>query len=207
MLKSNLSTRPFYNERAVHLALVLAALVVLAVTAFNARELVTLSSRNTTLSEGIARDETQASDLARQAEAIRRGTDRQEIDAISAAAQEANDLISRRTFSWTELFNLIEATLPPDVMLTAVRPDVREGVVTVTMNVIGRRSEDIDAFMAALERTRAFEDLVPRQEDLAEDGLRHAVLRGRYVGPPAATAPPKDAAAPAAPPKEGRAGL
>jgi Tfp pilus assembly protein PilN len=203
MLKSTLSTRPFYNERAVHLALVLAALVVLAVTAFNAQALVSLSARNTTLSAGITRDETDARDLARQAEAIRRGTDRREIDAISAAAQEANDLISRRTFSWTEFFNLIEATLPPDVMLTAVRPDVRDGVVTITMNVIGRRSEDIDAFMAALEKTGAFKDLVPRQENLADDGLRHAVLSGRYVGP---AAPPADPAAPAAP-KEGRAGL
>jgi len=203
MLKSNLSTRPFYNERAVHLALALAALVVLAVTAFNAQALVSLSARNTTLSAGITRDETDARDLARQAEAIRRGTDRQEIDAISAAAQEANDLISRRTFSWTEFFNLIEATLPPDVMLTAVRPDVRDGVVTITMNVIGRRSEDIDAFMAALEKTGAFKDLLPRQENLADDGLRHAVLSGRYVGP---AAPPAASSAPAAP-KEGRAGL
>jgi Tfp pilus assembly protein PilN len=204
MLKSNLSTRPFYNERAAHLALALAALVVLAVTVFNARALVTLSSRNTVLAGGIARDEAAARDLARQAEAIRRGTDRKEIDAITAAAQEANDLISQRVFSWTELFNLIEATLPPDVMLTAVRPDVREGVVTVTMNVVGRRSEDIDAFMAALEKTGTFADLLPRQEDVADDGLHHAVLSGRYVGPPAAVAPP---AAPAAPPKEGRAGL
>ncbi len=203
MLNSNLSTRPFYNERAVHLALALAALVVLAVTAFNARALVTLSARNTTLSAGITRDETDARDLARQAEAIRQGTDRREIDAISAAAREANDLISRRTFSWTEFFNLIEATLPPDVMLTSVRPDVHEGVVTVTMNVVGRRSEDIDAFMAALEKTGAFADLVPRQEDLADDGMRHAVLSGRYVGP---AAPPAAPAAPAAP-KEGRAGL
>jgi hypothetical protein len=88
-------------------------------------------------------------------------------------------------------------------MLTSVRPDVHEGVVTVTMNVIGRRSEDIDAFMAALEKTGAFADLVPRQEDLADDGMRHAVLIGRYVGP---AAPPAGPATPAAP-KEGRAGL
>ena len=43
----------------------------------------------------------------------------------SRAAQEANALIDQRTFSWTELFNQIEATLPPDVMLTSVRPAVQ----------------------------------------------------------------------------------
>jgi Tfp pilus assembly protein PilN len=208
MLKSNLSTRPFYNERAVHLGLALAAAVVLAVTGFNARALVALSARNTALAAGIARDEAAAADLARRAEAIRRGTDRKEIDAISAAAREANDLIAQRTFSWTELFNLIEATLPPDVMLTAVRPQVRDGEVTVTMGVVGRRSENLDAFMAALEKTGAFADLLPRQENVADDRLHHAVLNGRYLGPPPpAGASPKAPVAPAAPAKDGRAGL
>ncbi len=200
MLKSNLSTRPFYNERAVYLGLAAAALVALAVSALNGRALVTLSARNTALAAEIARDEAAAGDLTRQADAIRHGTDRKAIDAISAAAREANDLISQRTFSWTEFFNLIEATLPPDVMLTAVRPDVSEGTVNVTMNVVGRRSEDIDAFMAALEKTGTFAGLLPRQEEVTDDGLHRAVLSGRYVGPPAP-------AAPAPPPKEGRAGL
>ena len=40
MLRTNLSTRPFYNERAVQMALVAAAVLILAVTAFNAIELI-----------------------------------------------------------------------------------------------------------------------------------------------------------------------
>ena len=36
MLRTNLSTRPFYNERAVQLLLALAALLVVVLTAFNA---------------------------------------------------------------------------------------------------------------------------------------------------------------------------
>ena len=35
MLRTNLSTRPFYNERAVHVGIVVAALLVLAITALN----------------------------------------------------------------------------------------------------------------------------------------------------------------------------
>ena len=44
MLRTNLSTRPFYNERAVHVALGLVALVVLALTA-------TIGPRPTTSAE------------------------------------------------------------------------------------------------------------------------------------------------------------
>ena len=50
MLRTNLSTRPFYNERAVHLVLGLVALVVLALTVVNLVSVVRLSRQNTVLS-------------------------------------------------------------------------------------------------------------------------------------------------------------
>ena len=45
MLRTNLSTRPFYNERAVPLALAVVAVLVLAATVFNVTRLVALSQR------------------------------------------------------------------------------------------------------------------------------------------------------------------
>ena len=44
MLRANLSTRPFYNERAVQIILGVVVLVVLAVTAFNVAQLVRLTA-------------------------------------------------------------------------------------------------------------------------------------------------------------------
>jgi len=188
MLRSNLSTRPFYNERGAHWGLAVAALVVAAITVFNARELVSLSARNTELTAGIARDETAARDLAREADTIRRSLDRTQLEAVTDAAREANDLIDQRTFSWTAFFNVIETTLPPDVMLTSVRPRIQQGEVTITMNVVGRETDDLDLFMSALEETGAFADLLPRQEEVGDDGMHRAVLIGRYLGPPRAAA-------------------
>jgi Tfp pilus assembly protein PilN len=189
MLQSNLSTRPFYNERAVLLALALVAAAVLVLTAFNVERLIDLSRQNTDLGRRIAADQQAASDLIRRAEAIHAGTDRDELERVTAAAREANDLIDRRTFSWTEFFNLIETTLPPDVMLTAVRPQIREGVVVVTMTVVGRSTADLDAFMEQLEKTGAFADVLPRQEEVTEQGLHRAILSGRYLGRPVGEAP------------------
>ena len=45
MLKGNLSSRPFYNERLVSAALVLIAALALALTAFNGSKLYTLSTQ------------------------------------------------------------------------------------------------------------------------------------------------------------------
>ena len=49
VLRTNLSTRPFYNERAIHVAIGAAALVVLALTVWNVVRIVTLSRQNTEL--------------------------------------------------------------------------------------------------------------------------------------------------------------
>lgn len=194
MLNTNLSTRPFYNERAVYLALAAVAIGVLAVSVFNVRRLVTLSRQNTELTQRIAEQRAEAEELNRQAQAIRSGTSRTELEAVAAAAKEANDIIDQRTFSWTEFFNLIEGTLPVDVMLTAVRPQIREGVVTVSMTVVGRSTADLDRFMEQLEKTGSFADLLPRQEEVTEEGLHRAIINGRYLGlPPVPAQAPKGA--------------
>src|SRR5204862_6663350 len=49
MLRTNLSTRPFYNERAVHALLTVAGLVVLVLTIFNLYEIVVLSREQSEL--------------------------------------------------------------------------------------------------------------------------------------------------------------
>ena len=117
MLRSNLSTRPFYNERRVHLLAALVALAVVAFTAWNVTRLVTLSSRRTELRTQIAADETEAQTLRSRAESLEKSVDNAALIAVAASAREANAVIDRRTFSWTTFFNKLEETLPPGVML------------------------------------------------------------------------------------------
>ena len=220
MLRSNLSTRPFYNERAVHVLLALAGVVVIALTAFNAIKIISLSRQNTELSSLINRDRDEAQRLTREAQRIRAGINPEELEKTAKAAAIANSLIDQRTFSWTEFFNHIEETLPPDVMLTAVRPTFNDEVTTIQMTVLGKRTEDIDEFMEKLEATGAFEDVLPAQQDTTEEGLHRLLLESVYTGaqpepgaavpagatPPAATAPaPTPGPAPAPPAQSGRA--
>ena len=181
MVQTNLSTRPFYNERPVHLALGIVALLVLGLTVFNITQAVRLSSRNTELTERADRVEAVVADVAGQTLAIQRDINRTELDAVVTAAREANALIDRRIFSWTEFFNRIESTLPLDVMMTSVRPEIGEEEITVSMGVLGRRVEDIETFMGRLEATGAFAELLARQEEATAEGMYRAALRGRYL--------------------------
>ncbi|MEP6593826.1 MAG: PilN domain-containing protein [Acidobacteriota bacterium] len=205
MLRTNLSTRPFYNERALHLLLAAVAAVVVAISVVNAVYVVRLSRHNTELTSQTGAERAEAQRLLAEAARIRGTIDKDELAMIVNAAQEANALIDQRTFSWTEFFNRIEATLPPDVMLTSVRPTIKGGLAHVDIGVLGRRAEDVDEFMEKLEATGAFQDIVPATQDRTEEGLYRAAIESVYTSPgnqheaAAAKAPPASAAAPKAP--------
>ena len=198
MLRTNLSTRPFYNERAVHMTIAVAAIIVLGLTAVNVFRMVTLSRQNTELSSRINSDHADADGLSKMATDILRRIDKDELQLVVDSAREANALIDQRTFSWTAFFNRIEATMPPDVMLSAVRPTVRDGVTRVSMTVIARRAEDIDEFMEKLEATGAFDEVVPSQQDRTDEGLYRVAVESIYTGTTDETASPEgpDAAPP-----------
>ena len=213
MIRTNLSTRPFYNERAVHVVLGLAALVVLVLTAFNAIRIIALSRQNTDYSTRINRDRSEAVRLNAEANRIRAGINQDELQATAAAATGANRLIEQRTFSWTEFFNRIEDTLPADVMLTAVQPSFDQDVPVVMMTAVARRSEDVEEFIDKLEATGAFSNVLPQQTDPTDDGLHRVQLRAVYSntaaspGAPAVTAPAAGGAPPPpAPAEAGRQG-
>ncbi len=190
MIRNNLATRPFYNERAAHAAIALVAVAIVALTAFNLYRLVSLSARSTALAAEIRRDEDAAARVRRQAAALRARINHTELQAVMAGAREANALIDQRTFSWTEFFNLIERTLPANVMLSSVRPTIEGGRTTVHLVVLGRRAEDIDAFMEQLETTNAFRSVQPRAEDVTEEGLHRLALTAEYEAAPSGPALP-----------------
>ena len=181
MLRTNLSTRPFYNERAVHVVLAIAAALVLVLTAYNAIRIISLSRQNTEFAALINRDRSEAQRLTAEAQTIRAGINQEELQATAAAAAEANRLIDQRTFSWTEFFNRIEETLPADVMLSDVRPTFQQAVPVVSMTVLGRRTEDVDEFIEKLEATGAFGSVLPMQEDRTDEGMHRVQLRASYT--------------------------
>ena len=192
MLRTNLATRPFYNERAAHLVIGLAAAIVLAITVLNVIRVVTLSRHHTELSSRADADRAEAQRLIAEAARIRKTINKDELALVVAAAQEANALIDQRTFSWTEFFNQIESTLPPDVMLTSVRPSVKAGVTHVAMSVLARQAPDLEEFMAKLDATGSFAHVVLASEDRTDEGLFRALIESAYTRPDQADAEPAD---------------
>ena len=156
MIRTNLSTRPFYNERVVSLWLTLFIVLAAAATVFNTTRVLRYSHSDTEQGTSASRDESRATDLRRSATKLRSSVDAKQIEKASNEARQANDLIDRRTFSWTELFNLFEKTLPDDVRITAVRPDVNLGKFRLRIAVVARGVDDVNQFMNSLQATGMF---------------------------------------------------
>lgn len=186
MIRANLSTRPFYNERAVQLWLLVLALIVAAATLFNVVRVIRYSQTDTELASQASRAEARAAELRAEAARLRGSVDLQQIELASTEARQANELIDRRTFSWTDLFNQFETTFPDNVRIMAVKPtlDEKDGLV-LTINVVARSVDDVDELIRNLEGTGAFSNLLSVAEHFNSDGMLEATLEGNYAPRPA----------------------
>lgn len=184
MIRTNLSTRPFYNEGAVRSWLTILAMVAVAATIFSVSRVLRYSRSDTELATQASRDEARAAELRATAARLRASVDTKQVDAASVEARQANDLIDRRTFSWTELFNRLETTLPPEVRITSVRPSIdRNRRITLAITVLARGVDDVNEFMERLEATGAFADLLSRDERITDSGQLEAALTCEYLRP------------------------
>jgi len=189
VLRTNLSTRPFYNERAVHALAALIAVIVVAVTVWQGVRIVQLSRYKTELNTAIQKHKAETQVRERDAAKIRSGLDQKQLAIVGAQAKEANQLIEQRTFSWTELFNLLEATLPDDVMLVSVRPEFKDNITQINLELQGKSTDDIQAFWDRLEKTGAFHDVTWLAVNTESD-LDKMQMRAVYTPAHAVTKPP-----------------
>ena len=186
MLEINLATRPFYNERAVHLGLALAAVAIAALTAFNVLQVVTLSGRQRELAARVEADGRVAEAARREAARRRAGLDGARLSAAATAVREANVIIGQRTFSWSALLDTVEDALPADVRLVAMRPTPTDSGLELRLMVVGRSVADIERFMERLDRSPSVEGVLLSSEDTEDDGTLRATVSGRYVAADAA---------------------
>jgi Tfp pilus assembly protein PilN len=182
VIRTNLATRPFYNEGAVRLALAAVAVIAVIATAFNVTRIAQLSRRDTTMATQASRDEAAASTIQGRAARLRASVDQRALSTASVDAQQANELIDRRTFSWTELFNRFETTLPDEVRFTSVRPrlDPKRGIV-LTIIVAAKNVDEVNQFITKLQETGAFAQLEKRGEVVDEDNQLVSTLESVYT--------------------------
>ena len=196
MIRTNLSTRPFYNVRVIRAIVGAAASLVIAFTLFNLIQIVRLSANQRTVGAEAIDAEDEAERLRAEAARIRAQIDTEELAEVAEAAAEANAIIDQRTFSWTTLLTHLEMTLPRDVRVRALLPRLEpDGSFVVIITCEARTVEELDEFVEALEATGSFRDVLATREAMTEDGLIVAVIEGQYQQQPKGAASSTEAAA------------
>ena len=184
----NFAQRPFGNERLPRLVFVAAATLVIGLTLvhgfFLARYLVR-EREELDVQVAELRDEI-AGTASRIASAEMNVTQGQ-----TALGNERTAFLARiyrlKSFSWTGLFNELEAITPRAVRITSIAPNEVDGEISVTLTLVGRTLQNVLEMVSALEASSFFATVFPLDEvDLADLGAGTAsgiaaTLRLRYV--------------------------
>jgi hypothetical protein len=181
MLKGNLSSRPFYNERLVSMVVLGAALLGVALTIFNITAFSRLSGERAKQQAEEEKSLSEADRVQQSALKLEKSLDPSNLRMLAGATQEANWLIDSRTFSWTEFLGFIEKTLPRDARLVAVAPRVERSAFKIVMLVNAKQQGDLETFIEALELTKAFKDVLPTDQTRLEDGTLSITLESTYI--------------------------
>jgi Tfp pilus assembly protein PilN len=105
-----------------------------------------------------------------------------------------NDLILKKSFSWTRVLATLEGLVPDDVRLVSLRPFIDEhGKIYLNMNIRGRTLADANQFLRALENSKVFTDValaIEERKGTAASSETEFTLSAYYVAPaPVAPAP------------------
>ena len=80
--------------------------------------------------------------------------------------QFLNQVVERKSFSWSKLLSVIEDVIPRGVYLTALEPRIDDlGQIRIELEARGRSVADISTFIAGLEQTPVFKDVAVSVEE------------------------------------------
>src|SRR5512134_2878049 len=93
----------------------------------------------------------------------------------------ANQLLTKRHFSWTQFLSALEAAIPQHVSIKSIRLD--PGSAVVHMTGLAVTVEDVTALTVTLQNHAVFRDPVLGQHRVGSDGLVEFDLTLRYRQP------------------------
>jgi len=116
------------------------------------------------------------------------GAQQESIDLSGPALQQlpaevslANQLLTKRHFSWTQFLSALEAAIPQHVSIKSIRLD--PGSTVVHMTGLAVTVEDVTALTVTLQDHPVFRDPVLGQHRVGPDGLVEFDIMLRYRQP------------------------
>lgn len=103
------------------------------------------------------------------------------LQQLPAEVSLANQLLTKRNFSWTQFLSALETAIPQHVSIQTIRLDPGSAVVHMTGLAVS--VEDVTALTVTLQDHALFRDPVLGQHRVGPDGLVEFDLTLRYQQP------------------------
>ena len=164
----NLARRPFRNNTLLYCVFSGCALLLLAGSIYNYWEFrrsgVELEALQTEIG---AIDERQQA-FAAQVEQVRQEIRAVDLTTFNAKADFANGLLLSKFFSWSDLFDLLEDLMPPEVKLRSIRPSVSAQRIEIQVDGLAQTPMALYEFQKALDDDEHFANVYPLSENTRE---------------------------------------
>lgn len=207
----NLASRPFRNNAAVASALAGVAAALALATAYNLYFFLHYGDSYAALQAEQAADRARLTKVEAEERSLSQQIQGRNFRRLYDRGRFASELILKRSFSWTLLFNKLEAVVPPEIMMTAIHPNVTADGIIVRIDGMAKSSGGFITLQERLLANAAFSRVFPISERRINPNRPDISFALNFGYMPKAAAPTEvlaSAAAPAspAPPKAGQPG-
>ncbi len=181
-LELNLATRPFRNNTLVWIGLLLAFGLVAGSISWSVWTFVDKHAALVDLRDRVGKIDAEFAVLDVRESRAKREAATVDLRSLRFRTEKANEVIRAKAFSWTRLFNELEAIQPNDVRMTSVHPvfmadrgragrgETELTAIPVSVEGIARDLADFFAFERALLANPQFARVEPGRVNRSERG-------------------------------------
>jgi hypothetical protein len=160
-LTANLATRPFRNNTVIGSIVAAVALGLLVATIYNLYIFLSYGSSYALLLDDQDRNRVKLEALEVEERSLVKQIEARDFETAFDQGSVANELILKRTFSWTELFNKLENLMPPEVMMSAIRPNVTSSTIVIRVEGVAKTHLAFLSLQEHLLAHEAFSEVYP----------------------------------------------
>ena len=182
-LELNLASRPFRNNSLLWLGYLVLAVAVVSFTAWNTVTFVDTGRKLDQLRNTVGSVESRLNDVDQRERSAEGRIGKHDVRYLTTQTMRANEVIHRKAFSWTGLFNVLEDVQPYEVKMTSIRPlfgtdptgislasSAGPEVVPVSVDGVAKTVQAFFDFEDALIRDPHIDRIEPTRSNRAKNG-------------------------------------
>jgi Tfp pilus assembly protein PilN len=184
-IDANLASRPFVNHRKFYMTAGGLLLLLFGISYWNVASYQSTRARRSQVNERLNIDRARFDALGREQEKVLARLQTPETAEFLDRLEHVNQLIRRRTFSWTRLLNDLERLTPPNLQIVTIKPQIGGKGIVIEIVANGRSSQDNVQFVSNLESSGKFFDVSPLHEEISKNPAfvgREIAVQVRYRG-------------------------